>query len=150
MICLHYIKLGLIGKHLSPDTIFSKMKTQKLSDCFGPAKYTLDRSGLLVIEGLKKGRPNKRLSFHQRGLKIAEAKITRHDKAGDTIFEISRINYLPKREVVRLHTSDLLYGGKYTIELKIPPAKAKAKPSRDWLVCIDEPKAWAGAEVEIK
>lgn len=129
---------------------------------FQPAKYSLSLSGnscQLIIEGKKLPPPSKRITLHQKGLKITAAKIIRKDKKGPSGHEVLRINHLPTFEEVRIHTKDLLYPGHYQIDLayELSPQKAKslAKQAyetlhRDLLPCIDEPEAWAGASFEIK
>lgn len=137
-------------------------KVAKLYTMFQPEKYQLALNGnecRLVITGKKLPPPSKRISLHQKGLKITAVKITRLDKKGPTEHDVARINHLPTFEEVRIHTKDLLYPGYYQIELayELEPEKAKALknlgdviPHRDLLPCIDEPEAWANASFEIK
>lgn len=141
-----------------------KVATKKMNlyRLFRPAKYNLTISGddcRLIIEGQKIRVPSKRISLHQKALKITAAKIVRNDKKGSTEQEILRINYLPTIQQVRLHTASLLYPGSYSIELdyKLEPKKLQAlkalgdkKPPRDLVPSIDEPEAWAAAKVVIE
>lgn len=129
-----------------------------LSSQFIPASYQLliapdGETAQLTILGQKAGRPSKRITLHQKGLKITGAKVTAQGKASKHT-EVSRINHLPAREEVRIHTGDILYPGKYLIELEYRlPADNSIKaivPSRECLPCIDEPEAWANAKLEIK
>jgi aminopeptidase N len=103
-----------------------KMVTH-LYDSFHPERYDLeiapDREkmtfgGIVTISGQKVGRPTKRLTFHQSGLKITEASIVHNDKRGDAPIAVSRINNQEKFDEVRLHTDGLIHGGKYTVTLK--------------------------------
>lgn len=102
-------------------------KVRRLFEQFRPENYklklALDRetmtfSGTVVVTGKKVGRPSKRVTFHQNGLKITRAIVTRHDKKGDETIELSRINTHKTFDEVRLHSSKLLYAGEYAIELE--------------------------------
>ncbi|MDO8591537.1 MAG: hypothetical protein Q7R60_01255 [bacterium] len=135
-------------------------KANNLHSQFRPEKYELDiLEGRVIIFGRKLPPPSKRITFHQKGLKIISAKITRLDKKGATEHDVARINHLPTFEQVRLHTASMLYPGQYIIELsfQLDPQKIKAlknlgdkKPSRHLLPSIDEPEAWDNASFEIK
>ncbi|MEK7095923.1 MAG: hypothetical protein AAB896_01370 [Patescibacteria group bacterium] len=136
-------------------------KSAGLYELFRPAKYSLSISEgacRLVIEGQKIGPPSKRITLHQKSLKITSAIIIRQDKKGSIGQEVLRINHLPSFEQVRLHTTGTLYPGPYIIELnyRLDPEKlhtlknlADEKPHRDLLPCIDEPEAWDSAKVVI-
>ncbi|HSX29311.1 MAG TPA: M1 family metallopeptidase [Candidatus Saccharimonadales bacterium] len=102
-------------------------RAARLFETFQPEHYTLfldpDRDskvvrGTATITGLKKGRPSQRLTFHQNGLKITEATVTRHDKKGDQTFTVSRINHQNSLNEVRLHADAMLYGGSYTVTMQ--------------------------------
>lgn len=83
-------------------------------------KYNHDQqtfTGHVRITGKKLGRPSHRLTFHQKGLKILNAKITRYDKAGATVVELARINHHRSFEQARLHSRHILYPGNYEITL---------------------------------
>lgn len=72
--------------------------------------------GVVMIQGRKVGRPTQRLTFHQKGLKITKAFVTKHDKKGDHKIEIQRINNQNKLDEVRLHADDeSFYPGSYTV-----------------------------------
>lgn len=137
-------------------------KIIELYKLFQPEKYELVLDGdecRLIITGKKMPPPSKRITLHQKGLKITSAKITRLDKKGAAEHDVTRINHLPTFEQVRLHIAGLLYPGRYIIELsyRLGPEKLQMlkalgneKPHRDLLPCIDEPDAWANASFEIK
>lgn len=138
------------------------MPKKGLSVSFQPNKYQLHLDGdacQLVLSGKKLPPPSKRITLHQKGLKVAAVQIVRRDKKGDQQFTVARINYLPTFEQVRLHTKEILYPGIYQIDLKykLTPEKLNSlmalgqeKPHRDLMPCIDEPEAWINANFEIK
>lgn len=158
-------------------------KVQRLYEGFQPENYKLyidpDRESLtargkIVITGVKKGRPSQRITFHQHGLKITSAKITKHDKKGDTEIAVSRISNQNTLDEVRLHSDSLLYGGRYTITMEyegkitntphgIYPCNYKvdgkdkaliatdleSHHAREVMPCIDEPEAKATFELTV-
>ncbi len=103
------------------------------------------------IVGKKIGPPSKRISLHQKGLKITGAQISRQDKRGVQDFSVVRINHLPTSEQVRLHTKETLFPGYYEISLNfLPKHDFKSDlPKRELFPCIDEPEAWDSASFEI-
>src|SRR3990167_10548831 len=126
------------------------MVSQKLSEAFLPERYELSLSGSecrLVIAGQKLPPPSKRISLHQKGLKIISAKIVRVDKRGPKEYEVIRINHLPTIQQVRLHSKELQYPGNYQITLhyRLDQQKIKQlsgvgdKPNRELVPSVDEP-----------
>ncbi len=144
---------------------------------FQPLHYVLDLkpnrekltfSGSVIISSQKTGRPSQRITLHQNGLNITKAHITRHDKKGDLQVEVTRINLHAKLNEVRLHASEMLYPGSYTVSLEFSgkitkqmhgmyPCNFKLKGkdkiiiatqfeshhAREVFPCIDEPEAKA-------
>jgi aminopeptidase N len=131
-------------------------------------------SGMVTIEGKKVGRPSKRLTFHQKGLKFKSASVTHHDKKGDSTPDIVRINTHDSYNEVRLHTNQELYSGKYTVTIEfegkitdsmqgIYPCYFESEGAKQHLVatqfeshhareafpCIDEPEAKATFDLEL-
>ena len=104
--------------------------------------------GQVKIVGNKLAPPSKRITLHQKGLKITSARIIRHDKKGDQQFTIARINHLPTFEQVRLHAKETLFPGHYEIIINFSPKpKLESKlPKRELFPCIDEPEAWASVQ----
>jgi len=107
--------------------IMGKNVTQ-LATYFRPSHYDLRLSldakgesfhGHTIISGKKVGRPSKRLTFHQKGLKITSAEIvkidTRHNN--ETTIEPSRIMHHNGFDEVRIHSDSLLYPGEYKVTL---------------------------------
>ncbi|MGH7157884.1 MAG: M1 family metallopeptidase [Candidatus Saccharimonadales bacterium] len=102
-------------------------RVRRLFASFAPKHYelslepnpeTLEITGTVVVSGQKTGRPSQRLTFHQNGVKVLGAKITRHDKKGDQEITVSRINHHRTLHELRLHTAQMLYPGSYTVEME--------------------------------
>lgn len=99
----------------------------RLYEQFLPTSYNLNLdvdpdamtfTGNVTITGKKTGRPSQRITFHASGLKVEEASITGEDKKGAREYEIERINAQKSYEEVRLHTTQMLYPGNYTVTMK--------------------------------
>lgn len=152
-------------------------KVTRLFEQFQPSRYGLalniDRdamkfSGTVLIRGKKVGRPSGRLTFHQKGLKITSATVTKHDKKGDLQFEIGRINTQNSFDEVRLHSEAQFYPGEYTVildfagditrpmngiypcffthggkEKQLIATQFESHHAREAFPCIDEPEAKA-------
>jgi len=83
-----------------------------------PNAETLKFTGSMTVKGKKTGRPSERITFHQKALKITQATITKHDKSGDQVIEVSRINNHDSYDEVRLHASSMIYPGDYTVTME--------------------------------
>src|SRR5665213_293727 len=101
-------------------------EVRRLFEQFRPENYKLSMAlnresmtfqGTVVISGEKVGRPSQRLTFHQNKIKVTAADIIYHDKKGDREITVSRINNQKAYDEVRLHSSTMLYPGRYTIKL---------------------------------
>ncbi|HEX7368210.1 MAG TPA: M1 family metallopeptidase [Candidatus Saccharimonadales bacterium] len=149
----------------------------RLYSQFQPERYelalTLDKAhmtfgGTVTIRGRKVGRPSQRITLHQNGLKITSATVIKHDKKGEQELPLARINNHDSLQEVRLHASQMVYPGMYTLTVAfegkitdsmtgIYPCYFKDGPADKTLLmtqfeshyarqafpCIDEPEAKA-------
>lgn len=142
-----------------------------LFEFFKPISYSLEVTGKdaqlgnLVISGRKVGKPSRRITLHQKNLKIVSVKARKFGKANSVEeIDISRFNKHNNFEELRLHSSSTLYPGNYEIEINYSLAandtnklllktlSKDSKPSdqlRTILPCIDEPEAWASAKLDV-
>ncbi len=150
---------------------------KRLYEQFRPTHYILDLqpdreqkifSGRVVITGHKVGRPSKRLTLHQKDLKITAAHVVFHNKKGDEELTVHRTNHHGRFDEIRLHSQTMIYPGRYTISLsfegKITPQMNGVYPcnfthngedkqliatqfeshhAREVFPCVDEPEAKA-------
>jgi puromycin-sensitive aminopeptidase len=138
-----------------------------------PEKATMTFTGSVVITGKKTGRPSRRITFHQKGLKISSATVKQTDKDTRNI-TIDRINLQKSYDEVRLHSPDLIYPGSYEITLEFSgaitdhmnglyPSRFKlddkeqiilgtqfeSHHAREVFPCIDEPAAKATFDLTV-
>ena len=152
-------------------------KVNRLFRQFRPEHYdltldinevALEFNGKVLIRGMKVGRPSKRITLHQKNLKVISAKIIYCSKQGDQVIKLSRVNCHKSLDEVRLHSDNLMMPGSYCIELEfsglISPQMHGIYPSyfehkgvkqtiiasqfeshhaREAFPCIDEPEAKA-------
>jgi len=159
-------------------------KVTRLFEQYAPGHYDLriaisdDKksfTGSVVITGRKTGRPNSRLTLHQKGLKISYVKVTATDKSGDeSKVEITRTVLHSKYDEVRLHTDNTIYPGKYTISMdfsgiitknmdgiypcfftedgvdkQLIATQFESHHAREVFPCIDEPEAKATFQLHL-
>src|SRR5882757_1158843 len=70
-------------------------------------KKTMAFSGTVTIRGKKVGRPSQRITLHGKGLKITSAQLVKHDKKGDKIIDVERINLQKSFDEIRLHSKEM-------------------------------------------
>lgn len=101
-------------------------KVTRLFESFQPENYNLSIElnpdqrtfrGTVVLHGRKSSRPSKRITLHQKDLKVTAATITHRGKQDTEIIPVNRINYQKKLDELRLHAAQMLYPGAYTIEV---------------------------------
>lgn len=158
-------------------------KVRRLYDQFQPENYnlslkvddaTMTFNGTVRITGKKVGRPSERFTFHQKGLKVTSAVITKNDKNGDQDFIAARINNHDSYDEVRLHCDQMLYPGNYTISLEFEgtitrpmngiypcffehdgkqkqliATQFESHHAREAFPCIDEPEAKASFDLTL-
>lgn len=101
----------------------------RLYEQFQPSKYylhlTIDEehmtfSGVVTMTGRKTGRPSKRITLHQKDLKITKASLKRFDKNNEDATElaVTRTNTQDSAEEVRIHTNETLYPGNYWVSVE--------------------------------
>lgn len=131
-----------------------------------PEKLTF--TGLVKITGKKIGPPSKRVSLHQKDLKIKSAILKRYDKKGTEQIAVDRINTHGTYDELRLHSVSTLYPGQYEIDIEfegeiteamhgVYPCKFdhmgkekvllatqfESHHAREVFPCVDEPEAKA-------
>ncbi len=89
------------------------------SNNFTASSYRLSLGNPLtvLITGNKVGKPNFRVILYQKGLRIITAQITYYSRGTTKNIEVKRINRINRLNELRLHTTEILYPGKYVINI---------------------------------
>ena len=98
--------------------LYKQFKPENYNLKFNINKDKLTFTGEVIITGTKVGRPSSRITFHQRGLKIASATIHKLNKNGNDKIPIKRRLCHKAYDEVRLYSEDPIYAGKYTVQIK--------------------------------
>jgi aminopeptidase N len=113
----------------SPNATLEGMSksVRRLFEQFQPESYQLSLrvdseamafTGHVVVTGRKTGRPSERLTFHQKGLKVTTASITKLDKKGEHDLPVIRINAQSSYDEVRLHSDEKIFPGTYRVSME--------------------------------
>lgn len=98
--------------------LYNELKPQHYKLNLKPLREDKTFSGSVSVTAQKTSRPSKRLTLHQKDLKIISATIIYSDKKGlKTDIKVTRINTHNSFDEVRLHTNDTLYPGSYKITI---------------------------------
>lgn len=154
--------------------LYQQFQPEHYDLALDPDRDKMTFSGVVTIRGKKVGRPSERLTFHQKGLKITNVTVLKHDKKGDQPVNIIRINNQNSFDEVRLHADKPVYPGDYTLTLEftgtitrpmngIYPCYFKhdsqdkmliatqfeSHHAREAFPCIDEPEAKATFDLSL-
>ncbi|MDB5169230.1 MAG: aminopeptidase [Candidatus Saccharibacteria bacterium] len=148
--------------------LYEQFQPDNYALTLAPDREAMTFTGTVTVTGKKVGRPSERITFHQKGLTISKATVVKHDKKGETEVAVERINNQDSYDEARIHASEQLYPGNYTITLEfsgkittpmngIYPCKFEHEGKQKQLIatqfeshfareafpCIDEPEAKA-------
>src|ERR1039458_5521501 len=102
-------------------------QVRRLYSSFQPESYDLVLSldpknmkfdGSVIITGNNVGRPTKRITLHQKDLKVRSVKVTELNPKGNKAIPVTRVNIQKSFNELRLHFDSLIKSGKYQIEIE--------------------------------
>ncbi|MDL2363428.1 MAG: M1 family metallopeptidase [Patescibacteria group bacterium] len=154
--------------------LYEYFQPEQYGLAFNINKKDMTFSGRVTIRGKKVGKPSKRLTFHQKGLKITAASVIKQGKKGVEQYEIGRINNQDTYDEVRLHSEAPFYPGEYIVSMDFTGAitrpmngiypcffeedgtekqliatQFESHHAREAFPCIDEPEAKATFDLTV-
>ncbi len=155
--------------------LFERFQPEHYELTIEPDAKAMRFEGSVIITGQKVGRPTRRLTLHQKDLKITSVTIIRKQKDGDQVISIDRINHHSSYDEIRLHSKEPLSAGRYVISLsftgsitrpmhgmypctfkhegkdkKLIATQFESHHAREAFPCIDEPEAKATFDLTLK
>jgi hypothetical protein len=73
----------------------------------------------LSIAGQKIGPPSKKITLLNSKLRVVDCTIEKFEKKDSQSIQISRINYLPTMNQIRIHSSENLFPGHYQLSFSV-------------------------------
>lgn len=96
---------------------YTELKPSHYELLLVPDAAAMTFRGTVTVRLHKTGRPSRRLTFHQQGLRIDHAQIIKLDKKGPHELAITRINSQDSLDEIRLHTGEMVYAGEYEVHM---------------------------------
>lgn len=98
--------------------LFSNLSPESYVIEIAPSTENMSFSGKMDLNFTRKGRPSRRITLHQKGLKIIKARIFKISKGTEEEIEVVRFNVHKSYDELRIHTEKLMTGGVYRIYLE--------------------------------